>query len=114
MTMVVTAILLHVVAVERWKWPLAATTAMTAVFLIIDAAFLGANLIKIADGGWLPLAIGAVLVTLMTTWKTGRRIVAERLTERALPMQHAELHDLFLTARCALDAEMEGRTQCRA
>jgi KUP system potassium uptake protein len=87
MTMVVTAILLHVVAVERWKWRLAATTAMTAVFLIIDAAFLGANLIKIADGGWLPLAIGAVLVTLMTTWKTGRRIVAERLTERALPMQ---------------------------
>jgi KUP system potassium uptake protein len=87
MTMVVTAILLHVVAIERWKWPAAATTAMTGVFLIVDSAFLGANLIKVADGGWLPLAIGTALMTLMTTWKTGRQIVAARLTERALPLK---------------------------
>ncbi len=87
MTMVVTAILLHVVAVERWKWPLPAVLAMTTVFLTIDFAFLGANIIKIADGGWLPLLIGGVLLLAMTTWKTGRRIVAERLTERALPLK---------------------------
>ncbi len=87
MTMVVTAILLHVVAVERWKWPLPAVLAMTTVFLTIDFAFLGANMIKIVDGGWLPLVIGGVLLLAMTTWKTGRRIVAERLTERALPLK---------------------------
>ena len=87
MTMVVTAILLHIVAVERWKWPLPAALAMTAVFLTIDFAFLGANSIKVADGGWLPLVIGGVMLLAMTTWKTGRRIVAERLTERALPLK---------------------------
>ena len=88
MTMVVTAILLHVVALERWKWPPAVVTAMTALFLTVDFAFLGANAIKIADGGWLPLVIGGVLLIAMTTWKTGRRIVAERLTERAFPLKH--------------------------
>jgi KUP system potassium uptake protein len=87
MTMVVTAILLHVVATERWKWPAAIVWSMTTVFLIVDFSFLGANLIKIADGGWLPLAIGAALLTLMTTWKTGRRVVADRLTARALPLK---------------------------
>ncbi len=87
MTMVVTAILLHVVAIERWRWPRPVAFAMTTVFLTIDFAFLGANVIKIADGGWLPLLIGGVMLLAMTTWKTGRRIVAERLTERALPMK---------------------------
>jgi KUP system potassium uptake protein len=87
MTMVVTAILLHIVAVERWRWPVAAATAMTGVFLTIDFAFLGANAIKIADGGWLPLLIGATLMVAMTTWKTGRGIVAARLVERAVPLK---------------------------
>ena len=87
MTMVVTAVLLHVVAVERWKWPVPAAATMTAVFLTIDFAFLGANVIKIADGGWLPLVIGGALLLAMTTWKTGRRLVAERLTERAVPLK---------------------------
>jgi KUP system potassium uptake protein len=87
LTMVVTAILLHVVALERWKWPAAAVWAMTSLFLVIDVAFLGANVLKIRDGGWLPLLIGGLLLTLMTTWKTGRQIVAARLTERALPLK---------------------------
>jgi KUP system potassium uptake protein len=87
MTMVVTAILLHIVAVERWKWPKAAVFAMTTLFLTVDFAFLGANLIKVADGGWLPLLIGGTFLLAMTTWKTGRRIVAERLTERAAPLK---------------------------
>lgn len=87
LTMVVTAILLHVVATERWKWPAAPTVAMTALFLSVDFAFLGANLLKVVDGGWLPLVIGGGLLTLMTTWKTGRRIVADRLTARAYPIR---------------------------
>ena len=105
MTMVVTAILLHVVAVERWKWPLPVALAMTTVFLTIDFAFLGANLIKIADGGWLPLLIGGVLLLAMTTWKTGRRIVAERLTERSLPIKEflAQIRPIL---RCASEAPL--------
>jgi KUP system potassium uptake protein len=87
MTMVITALLLHVVATERWKWPLPVALLVTSIFLSIDLAFLGANALKIMQGGWLPLLIGAVLFTLMTTWKTGRRILAERLTERAVPLE---------------------------
>ncbi len=86
MTMVITAMLLHVVATERWKWPPALATAVTAVFLTIDLSFFGANALKIAHGGWLPLLIGGVLFTLMTTWKTGRALMSKRLTARAIPM----------------------------
>jgi KUP system potassium uptake protein len=85
-TMVITAILLHVVATERWKWPVWAAACVTTVFLTVDLAFFGANSIKILQGGWLPLAIAALVFTLMTTWKTGRRLVAERLTARAIPL----------------------------
>ncbi len=76
----------YVVMTERWKWPKAIAMTVTAIFLIIDVAFLGANLLKVVQGGWLPLAIAAFIFTLMTTWKTGRRLVAERLNERAFPL----------------------------
>jgi KUP system potassium uptake protein len=59
---------------------------MTAVFLTVDTAFFGANLIKVVQGGWLPIAIGLAIFTLMTTWKTGRRLLSERLTARAIPI----------------------------
>ncbi|MGH9346900.1 MAG: potassium transporter Kup [Vicinamibacterales bacterium] len=87
MTMVITAVLLHVVATERWKWPLPVALMVTGVFLAIDVAFLGANLLKFLQGGWLPLTIATVIFTLLTTWKTGRRILAERLTARAMPIE---------------------------
>ncbi len=87
LTMVITAVLLLVVAVERWRWPRLAAVAVAGTFLLIDLAFLGANALKIAHGGWLPLVIGGLLFTLMTTWKTGRQIVARRLTARAVPLE---------------------------
>ena len=87
LTMVITTVLLQVVAIERWGWPPALVYAVTGVFLTIDLAFFGANLLKVADGGWLPLVIGAALFTLMTTWKTGRQVVAARLTARAVPIE---------------------------
>ena len=86
LTMVITAILLHVVAIERWGWPRLLVFAVTGIFLSIDLAFFGANALKITHGGSLPLVIGAVLFTMMTTWKSGRRIVADRLTSRAIPI----------------------------
>ena len=88
LTMVITAVLLHVIAVERWHWPKPLVFCVTAVLLTIDLTFLGADLLKVFQGGWLPLLIGAFIFTLMTTWKTGRRIVAERLTARAIPIDH--------------------------
>jgi KUP system potassium uptake protein len=96
MTMIITALLLYVVETERWGWPRWATLAATAIFLIVDFAFFGANLIKVMQGGWLPLVVGAVLFTMMTTWKTGRRLVAERLTARATPI------DVFMASLKAL------------
>jgi KUP system potassium uptake protein len=87
LTMVITGVLLPVVARQRWGWPLTGVLALAAVFVSIDLAYVGGNLFKILEGGWLPLAIAALIYTLMTTWKTGRRLVAERLTARAFPLE---------------------------
>jgi KUP system potassium uptake protein len=87
MTMVITALLLFVVMTERWGWKYPLAIGVTAIFLVIDGAFLGANLLKIPFGGWLPIAVAVVGFTLMTTWKTGRRLVADRLTARAFPLE---------------------------
>jgi KUP system potassium uptake protein len=87
MTMVITALLLHVVMTERWKWPVTLAFAVTALFLLIDGAYLAANLLKVVHGGWLPIVVAVVGFTLMTTWKTGRRLVGERLTARAFPIE---------------------------
>ena len=87
MTMVITALLLHVVMRQRWHWPKAVAYLVTGIFLTVDLSFFGANVLKIFDGGWLPLVIGGVVFTLMTTWKTGRSILAERLRERSVPIE---------------------------
>jgi KUP system potassium uptake protein len=87
LTMVITGVLLPVVARQRWGWPLAGVLALATVFVSIDVAYVGGNLFKILEGGWLPLAIAALIYTMMTTWKTGRRLVAERLTARAFPLE---------------------------
>ncbi|HEY6506641.1 MAG TPA: KUP/HAK/KT family potassium transporter, partial [Vicinamibacterales bacterium] len=85
-TMVITAILLHVVMTQRWKWPMWAALLITGVFLTIDVTLMGANLLKVTRGGWLPLGVAFFVFTLMTTWKKGRQLVAERLTARAIPI----------------------------
>ena len=78
-TMVVTTLLLFTVERERWHWSLPVAVAFTLFFLVIDVGFWGANLIKIPHGGWVPLVIGAVIFTLMTTWRHGREILSERM-----------------------------------
>jgi KUP system potassium uptake protein len=87
LTMVITVLLLYVVMTERWKWPKPAAIAVMMFFLAIDLAFFGANALKLLQGGWVTLAVALLLFTLMTTWKTGRRLVAERLTARAIPLE---------------------------
>jgi KUP system potassium uptake protein len=86
LTMVITALLLHAVARQRWRWPLPAALLVTGSFLTIDVAFFSSNVLKITHGGWLPLVIAGGIFTLMTTWKTGRRILADRITARAIPL----------------------------
>lgn len=86
-TMVITAILAHFVTRRLWKWPTWASVSVTACFLAVDLSFFGANAVKVADGGWVPLAVALAIYTLMTTWKRGREILAERLQRDALPFR---------------------------
>jgi KUP system potassium uptake protein len=86
-TMAITTMLFAVVARDKWNWPRWGVAAMTLMFLTIDVAFLGANLFKIPAGGWFPLVVAAVVFTAMTTWKTGKRLVGERLREGDIPLQ---------------------------
>jgi KUP system potassium uptake protein len=86
LTMVITVLLLYVVMTERWLWPKPLAAGVMGLFLIVDLAFFGANALKVLQGGWVTLAVALVLFTLMTTWKTGRRLVAERMTARAIPL----------------------------
>jgi KUP system potassium uptake protein len=85
-TMVITTLLLYVVARERWRWSRAFAGLIAAVFLVVDLAFFGANIIKVAQGGWLPLVLAALAFAAMTTWKTGRRILAERIQAKSRPL----------------------------
>jgi KUP system potassium uptake protein len=87
-TMVITTILLFVIERKKWKWSAPAAIGFTAFFLAIDLSFWGANLIKIPDGGWFPLVIGAVVFTLMTTWRQGRRVLGKHLQARTVPFSH--------------------------
>ena len=82
--MVFTTVLFAVVARTRWNWSMPATIALAAAFLVMDLGFWTAGVTKIPNGGWFPLVIAAGVFTIMTTWKSGRRILAERLAESAL------------------------------
>lgn len=85
-TMVITTILFYVVAVERWRWSALTAGLVCGSFLFIDLAFWGSNLLKIIDGGWFPLTVGITGFTIMTTWKTGRKILSSRLQEKIIPL----------------------------
>ena len=86
LTMIITTILFYFVAVYRWGWNTFATAALCSVFGIIDLAFLGSNLLKIVDGGWFPLLLGAAGFIYMSTWKRGRAILASKLKRKHITL----------------------------
>ncbi|MBV8894910.1 MAG: KUP/HAK/KT family potassium transporter, partial [Acidobacteriaceae bacterium] len=77
-TMVITTSLLAVVARNLWRWSLPVTVAVVGFFLVVDVAFFAANAVKVPQGGWFPLLVGAVMFMLMSTWRRGRQIILER------------------------------------
>ncbi len=87
MTMVITTLLAYIVAGQVWKWTWWKTSLVFSFFLIIDMAFLSSNLLKIHNGGWLPLVVGAVIYLMMSTWKRGRGVLAERLGMGSMPLE---------------------------
>jgi KUP system potassium uptake protein len=70
-TMLLTSLLLYRAMRSVWRWPLAAALAAASIFVTVDLSFFAANLLKIADGGWLPLSFAAVLFVIMITWREG-------------------------------------------
>ena len=89
-TMTITTILFAFVARARWHWSHRRVAVTTGVLLVVDVAFFSANLVKIPDGGWFPLAVAALVYILMTTWKRGRLFLHRIMRDNSLPL------DLFI------------------
>ena len=85
-TMVVTSMLAFVAIWKVWKWSAVAAACLIGPFLLIDLTFLGANVLKIFEGGWMPLALGSMVMLVMYTWRRGSRILAEKTRRLELPL----------------------------
>jgi len=86
-TMVVTAMMAFVVVWKGWHWSLPYAGALIVPFLAIDLTFLMANLLKVVEGGWVPLAFGGVLMILMYTWRRGTRLLFEKTRRLETPLK---------------------------
>lgn len=85
-TMVVTAMLAFIVAWKVWRWPPLLAGAVIAPFFLIDVTFLGANMLKVVEGGWVPLALGACIIVAMLTWRRGSRLLFEKTRRQEIPL----------------------------
>ena len=85
-TMLVTTILAYIVARRMWKWRLAAVLLLIVPLICLDTAFLAANGLKIATGGWAPLLIGSILFLIMWTWVRGSQILTDKTRREAVPL----------------------------
>jgi KUP system potassium uptake protein len=94
--MTITTVMTYFVIRYAWKLPLAMCLAATGVFFAVDIVFFAANVVKVLDGGWFPLVIGAAMFGLMTTWKQGRRLLGDRLREDSIELEPF-LESLFLS-----------------
>jgi len=92
-TMLVTTVLFSVIAHKRWGWSLARVIPLVSLFIVVDLLFFGANISKIMHGAWFPLVIGALVFLLLTTWKQGRSLLAERVRSDAMSLD--EFRDRF-------------------
>ena len=79
--------LLAIVMVVLWKWKLWYALPLLAIFFIVDGAYFAANLTKVPDGGWFPLAVGGVAFIILTTWAKGRQIMRKNMAESAMPIE---------------------------
>ncbi len=86
MTMIITTMLFFFAARRLWHWSAARTLAVCIPFFVIELAFFGANALKIMHGGWFPIVIGIIVFTLLSTWKTGRRLLGEKLSRATIPL----------------------------
>lgn len=85
--MMIDNFLLAVVLFQLWKWKKWLAVPVLALFFALDAAYLGANLTKIPDGGWVPLLMGVTIFTLLTTWSKGRQLMRANMAEGTIPIE---------------------------
>jgi KUP system potassium uptake protein len=86
LVMIITTVMTFFIVRYGWKYPLWLCIASTSVFFVIDAAFFASNSLKIAQGGWFPLAMAVGLYTIMATWKDGRRLMNQKLMADAIDL----------------------------
>jgi KUP system potassium uptake protein len=85
-TMLLTTVLLYNAMRDIWKWSLLASAAVAGVFFIVDAAFFASNLMKVLEGGWVPLVLAALVYTVMYIWHRGLMAIRARVHENPLPV----------------------------
>jgi KUP system potassium uptake protein len=86
LTMLLTSMLMFLAMREVWGWSLAASAAVAGLFIVVDLSFVGANMMKVVQGGWVPLVVGATLFFLMSTWHRGRVALGRQLERDTLPL----------------------------
>jgi KUP system potassium uptake protein len=87
-TMAITTVLFAATAHARWHWPASRIALVAGGFMVADIAFVGANTLKIADGGWLPVAIGGFVFVITFTWYTGNRILRDSRKDTGIPLDY--------------------------
>jgi KUP system potassium uptake protein len=85
-TMFITTLLFAVVARKMWRWSLPLVGTIAGLFLVVDLSFLGANVLKVKDGGWLPLLVGGGVYAAFSTWKRGKLLAAEAAGNDVVPL----------------------------
>jgi len=86
LTMLLTTLLLYKVMREQWGWPSFLVGPLAGVLIVVDAAFVGANLTKVVDGGWVPLVAAAIIFTLMRAWRLGHEAMVRQVERENLPL----------------------------
>jgi KUP system potassium uptake protein len=85
--MFIDTLLLAVVFFTLWKWPAWKAIPLLALFFLVDLLYFSSNLMKVPEGGWVPLVVGVIGFTLLTTWAKGRKLMMDRMAEASLPME---------------------------
>ncbi len=101
-TMFITTCMFAVLILKVWRWRVAAAAAVISFYLLVDGAYLLANLTKVPEGGWVPLAVGLAAFILLTTWHRGRQLMQRRLREAAMPV------DVFVRSAARAAARVPG------
>jgi KUP system potassium uptake protein len=87
LTMLLTSLLMFIAMREVWRWSLPLSIAVAGLFVIVDLSFVSANMMKVLEGGWVPLVVGATLYFAMSTWWQGRAALARQLERDTLPLK---------------------------